>query len=323
MALAFTSCKKTENDTKSYAFKSTTEKFVEVNQNGEFERMYIDEGYKTFFEEGDGIWIISIPGAGLSNASRYVLNADGYLDPIDEGSQVAPDLGEAEGAAYYAFYPGLQTDEAAISINTLTNVARFRIKPTLTYRPAINGAAQMPEKAVYMAAKEETRYFTDCLFNFKNIMGALSLRLYSTEGAKVTSIAVQDKKFNLAGDVLLNVSYVYPSYLSELFRNYNEADAAYMAELAEYLGPDQLNYSVEGDIRNTIVLDCGEGVQLGANAEEATRFLIPLRPLALKQGCKITITYDNGLSDEIDSDLNNTIAPNVIRNIYPINVDNL
>jgi hypothetical protein len=321
VALAFTSCKKNNNESKAVAFHGSVERFVEVNQDGEFERMYIDQELNTFFEEGDMFGVYCITEFG-SSSGMYQLN-EGYLQPVYGLTNVASDF-EGEGA-YYAFYPG----ENALSFTpgTTTNLGVYRLDATQTYRGPreSNGVqvAQMPEKAVYMAAKdEEAHAFNQCFFPFRNIMGALSLRLYSPEGQIVKSIAVKDNKFNLVGDVTLRVNEVDPVYMTTLFRNYNENDPAYMAELAEYLGPDHLNYSLGGDVRNTVVMDCGaEGVELGTTPAEATRFLIVLRPLALLEGGEITITFDDNTTKTFTSTKDNRISPNVIRNINPMNVD--
>lgn len=319
VALAFTSCKKNNNETKSVAFHGSVERFVEVNQDGEFERMYIDEGLNTIFEEGDIFGVYCITEQGSSSA-RYSLT-EGYLQPTDGMSNVYSNF-EGDGA-YYAFYPG----ENSVAYNATTYLGQYRLDATQTYRGPreSNGVqvAQMPEKAVYMAAKdEEAHEFAQCFFPFRNIMGALSLRLYSPNGQIVKSIAVKDNKFNLVGTVTLKVNEVDPVYMTTLFRNYNESDPAYMAELAEYLGPDHLNYSLGGDVRNTVVLDCGaEGVELGATPAEATRFLIVLRPLALLEGGEITITFDDNTTKTFTSTKDNRISPNVIRNITPMNVD--
>lgn len=319
VALAFTSCKKNNNETKSVAFHGSVERFVEVNQDGEFERMYIDEGLNTIFEEGDLFGVYCITDQG-SSSSRYQL-VDGYLQPSDDMGNVYSNF-EGYGA-YYAFYPG----ENSLGFNSTTNLGRYRLDATQTYRGPreSNGVqvAQMPEKAVYMAAKdEESHTFAECFFPFRNIMGALSLRLYSPEGQIVKSISVKDNKFNLVGTVTLRVDKVDPVYMTTLFRNYNESDPAYMAELADYLGPDNLNYSLSGDVRNTVVMDCGaDGVELGTTAATATRFLIVLRPLALLEGGEIIVTFDDNTTARITSTKDNRITPNVIRNITPMNVD--
>lgn len=326
VALAFTSCKKNENDNaKSFAFKGSVEQFVEVNENGEFERMYIDEGLNTYFQEGDVIWVASVPAEGFSNAARYVFQGDGTtLEPVDPGTQVSPNL--MEGGAYYAFYPGA-AGENIFGFNTATNMTKFRVHATQNYRPEVNGVAQMPEKSVYMAAKDaEHANIEDAFLYFRNIMGALSLKLYSPERVTIKSISVTDRKFHLAGDVNLDITAVEPGTMKTLAENYDEGNALYMQELHEYIF-DDLKYSLDAGTGNyTTVLDCGAGIQLPASADQATRFLIVLRPLALLQGADITIVYNDGEDDytaTIHSTKDNRIMPNVIRNIYPINVDQL
>ena len=317
VALAFTSCKKNENDTKSFAFNGSVEQFVEVNENGEFERMYIDEGLNTCFEEGDQFGVYCITDNGSSSA-LYYLN-EGYLKPIWGMNNVYSNF-SGEGA-YYAFYPGQNSTD----FDPDNNMGTWVVDATQDYRAPreVNGVevAQMPWKSVYMAAKDDQhKTLNQCYFAFRNIMGALSLKLYSPEGKTVTSIEVKDNHFNLAGTVHLRVNEIDPVEMQTYFKNYDESNTAYMADLIAYIGPDRLNYSLEGG-SHTVVMNCGEGVELGETADAATRFLIVLRPLALMDGCEITVNFGNGTHKTFTSTKDNRISPNVIRNITPINVD--
>ena len=317
VALAFTSCTKNEENAKSFTFNRETEQFAQVNENGDFERMYLDANFTNQFEENDVFAMYRITTAGDASSAKYRLNASGQLEPVDPMSNITTTLSDG---SYYSFYPG----NSAVGFNVNNYMGRFRLDATQIYRPEINNVPQMPETAVYQAAKVTTNTrinMDDAFFSFKNIMGAMALRLYSPAGQVVTSIAVTDHKFNLVGDVNLNIEEVDPVYMTTLFRNYDESDAAYMAELAEYLGPNHLNYSVEPGAGNTVTLDCGTGVALGATAADATCFYIVLRPLAVLQGCEIVITFDDNTTKTITTNQDYRIKPNIIQNFSPINVD--
>jgi hypothetical protein len=325
VALAFTSCKKEENQSKSFAFKGVTEQFIEVNQDGEFERMYIDDEYNTYFNVGDKFMMFCIydaPNLALSHSARYELTEHGIMEPVDGAVVVADVMQEGYSGNYYSFYPG----EAVTGFASSTTRTQFQLPSIQTYRASIDGAVQMPEKAVFMAAKDlDHRVLAQTEFYFKNIMGAMSLRLYSSEGQVVKAIRVHDNRFNLAGTVALNLAATDPVELTYWLRNYDEGDEAYMASLNQYLFPTDGSLGIQpeysGDLRKTITLDCGEGVELGTTAATATRFLIPLRPLALMNGCEITVVFDDNTTKVFNTTTDHRMIPNVIKNFYPMSVD--
>lgn len=324
VALAFTSCKKKNDDAQSFKFNGATEQFVSTNEEGLEERVYLDGANKVQFEVGDRMMLFNITDetGSTSGAARYVV-ADGMV--------LSREIGEISGTTggnYYAFYPG---ENVASTNLTNQNRAVFRLDATQYDRRDAEGKPMIPftgsateqKNALYMAAKDLTHTtLTDAYFDFKNICGVLSLKFYSPSGKTVKSIAITDKTFNLVGDVTLKIHEVDPVYMTTLFRNYNDSPA-YMTELNAY--KSRLGYQISGDVRKTVVLDCsqvaGGGVQLGQTKAEATRFFIVLRPLALLNGCDIVVTFDDDDTYEIHSTRDNRISPNIIRNISAVNVD--
>lgn len=311
VALAFTSCKKTET-TQVLAFNNTTEQLV--SDEGNFEKVYLDQNSKVHFENGDKVMIFNIhseTGAGSAGV-KYVVSGN--------GDQLTPDGILVDTGTYYAFYPGDNVNLASSQLSN-ENRAVFTLQPTQVCR-IIDGKPAIPENSLYMAAKDAIHInLSETSFDFKNICGVLSCKFYSPSGKVVKSIAVTDRKFHLTGDVTMKIHEVDPGEMTTLFRNYSDSDA-YLQQLLAY--ENRVGYSV-ANTGSTVTLDCsqvaGGGVQLGQTKEEATRFFIVLRPLALLNGCDIVITFDDDDTYEIHSTRDNRISPNVIRNMTAVNVD--
>jgi hypothetical protein len=322
VALAFTSCKKDNADAQSFKFNGATEQFVNTNEEG-LERVYLDGTNTVQFEVGDKFVFFNItdPSGSTSQAATYEL--DPNMNLVKKGGQIAGQNGN-----YYAFYPG---DNVVWEQTDLENENRavFRLDATQYDRrdsignPMIpfTGEANVQKNALYMAAHDVTHTsLNDAFFDFKNICGMLSLKFYSTSGKTVTKIEITDKHFNLVGDVTLKIHEVDPVKMTTFFRNYDENNADYMSQLQTYI--NTVGYSVGGDHKsNMVTLNCGNGVQLGTTKAEATRFFIVMRPLALREGCTIKLYFSDGTDKTINSSKNNTISPNIIKNISAVKVD--
>lgn len=303
VALAFTSCKKQNENVQSFVFNAETEQLV--NDEGNLEKVYLN-GNSVAFEQEDKVFLFEIDSASGQGSSRgrYKLQGStlvsdgGYVDNQTDGN-------------YYAFYPGENVSAANFEDH---NKATFTLDAIQNDRRS--GGLNVPKGALYMAAKDEVhKNLSESQYNFKNICGILSLQLYNPQGLKVTSIDVVDKHFNLVGDVTLKVHAVDPVRLTTLFNNYS--NPAYAEELASYL-QGELGYSVANK-SNKVTLDCTKensaGVTLGKTKATATRFYIVMRPLALMQGCDIYVHFNGGTTCHIESFNDNMIRPNVIKNI--------
>ena len=319
VALAFTSCKKNETS-QAVAFNYSTEQLV--NDEGSYEKVYLDDNYKVQFEPGDLVTVFNITDATgtTSNSVLYEVNNNNLLEPYMSPSIINP----TTAGHYYTFYPG----NNVVSVANLGNENRatFRLDATQEGRVDSLGQPMIPYSALYMAAKDETHQtFTQTHFHFKNICGVLSPRFYSADGKKIKSIAVTDNAMHLTGDVTLKIHEVDPDRMTTLFRNYQETPA-YTELLNNY--KTQLGWSV-ANAGSTVVVDYsnvpGGGVQLGQTADDATRFFIVLRPLALLHGCHIVVTTidDQNVEDtfELHSTIDNRIKPNNIKNMVAVCVD--
>jgi hypothetical protein len=308
VVLAFTSCKKNNQDVKSIAFNGSFEQF-QVEESA-FNRAYIDADFNTCLEEGDSLMIFNIYAANPSSsqAATFEMGTGTQLNFVSGDDLTSPTTGY-----YYAFYPA-----GNVTLNLSDqNKAVFRLDDTQYYREDNNGNPMIPKDALYMAAKDPTNNQDGdhAYFDMKNICGVLAVRLYSASGRTITAIHVADSAFNLVGDVTLKIDKVNPSEMTTLFYNYDNSQ--YQQELATYI--NEVGYSVENK-GNTVTLDLGAGVTLSQSYDNPSVFYIVLRPLALKTRSSITVDFKDGSSLTIPSNASNIIKPNVVRILDPIQV---
>jgi hypothetical protein len=316
IALTFTACKKNENGAKALKFNVTTEQ-LEVVDDELGGRMYLDANNCVRFDENDKLAIFSITtpdeNDATPNSKRAIFNI------TNDGNDWAFESGEfAAQGAYYAYYPG---DEQHVFIDRLAqgNRVRFRLDPNQVFRKDDNGRTLIPQNALYMASKADGTTAETAFFEMRNICGVLALNLYSVAAKKVTSIEVTDPSFHLVGDVTMKVHEVDPTEMTILFNNFNMNNAQIVARLRDYM--TRVGYEINGDVRKTLTLDCPTHVQLGTNAAEATTFYLVLRPLALRDGCSVTVNFEGGTSKTITTEVNHMIRPNHISKMLPICVD--
>lgn len=312
LALAFTSCKKKENNAHSI-FVSTQP--VEISDG---ERAYVDPtNSRIYFEQGDQVMLYNIDYAGgpRSYYGVYTTRETGY-ENVEFDYQSGPiidHMGKAD--AFFAFYPGQRVNNAYLSQN---NMGIFDIANHQTYRE-INGQGVYAERTWAMAAKTEDYAAIDqAHFTFQNIMGGVNFKLSTNQPNKVvSSIVFEDNIFNIAGDVHLKIDEVDPVEMTWLCNNYNPNNATYMQRLNDYI--DAVGYFVDGDQKGkTITLDCGEGVALTSTPKS---FYIVLRPLAMYGGFTATVNFTDGSHAVIATTYPNTVRPNVIKR-FTLNIDN-
>lgn len=316
VALAFTSCKKQETPTDSVVFNHSMEQLVTVNDEGNFEKVYLDNNNQIAFEVGDSLMVFDIRENGSQSSCglyRLVTSGDHTLLTVcpDETEVPATTTG-----SYYVFYPG----KNVVSTNfSNENRATFRLDATQTYRTSPDYATMLPKNALYIAAKAEEQTFTEAYFTCKNICGVLQLNFYSPTGKKIKKIEVTDNSFNIVGDLELKIDEVDPEYMSTLFSQYGTS--TYDTDVATYMGTLGYNASNKG---NKVTLDCtqvsGGSVAVGTEYASATPFYIVMRPLALLNGYKVKVTLSNNKTKTFSSDKNNVIKPNTIRNMKALNI---
>lgn len=291
VALAFTSCKKNNEQKEGIRFSGVTEAFV-VNTFDE-DRAYIgtNGNTNTFFEVNDQIMVYNLNSddATHTNYGIYWTDKAGHRVDWYYSSGTVINHNPVE-TALFAFYPAEIVNNARLWEGE--NEAMFEIVNHQEYRKYGNQVV-LPKTTLAMAAADTVAAGVDEKeFQFRNIMGGLWLRLTDTQARTITSIVYEDNTFNVTGRVHLKIDKVNPDVLLSLLNNYGqpgnaEALAAYISESGYFV--DDAHAALKGKV---ITLDCGEGVQLSANS--AKDFLITLRPLAMYDGCKITFNFAEG-----------------------------
>lgn len=291
VALAFTSCKKNNEQKEGIRFSGVTEAFV-VNTFDE-DRAYIgtNGNTNTFFEVNDQIMVYNLNSDDATHTNYGIYWTDKAGHRVDwyysSGTVINHNPTET---ALFAFYPAEIVNNARLWEGE--NEAMFEIVNHQEYRKYGNQVV-LPKTTLAMAAADTVAAGVDEKeFQFRNIMGGLWLRLTDTQARTITSIVYEDNTFNVTGRVHLKIDKVNPNVLLSLLNNYGqpgnaEALAAYISESGYFV--DDAHAALKGKV---ITLDCGEGVQLSANS--AKDFLITLRPLAMYDGCKITFNFAEG-----------------------------
>ena len=321
VALAFTSCKKQENSAKPLLKNVTTEQLVNVCDEEEGGKAYMNpSNYTISFEEGDQFELVAFgPSTGTMQHGHQTYTYNYYSDYGQYGWDVTGGLiwpGEYIGGTsigvndFYAFYP-------ANKISDITEAdghcrASFLLDAEQTYVPG-------QVKNLYMAARDNTnKNVGDINLAFENLCGVLCVNLYSNTDITVKEITVTDHAVNIVGKVSCWIDQIQNNSTNPSLRyfvnNYDGNETA----LYEYLH-NTLGYMMESGKR-TVKLNCGTGVVLSKNQASPTKFYIVMRPLALTKGMTVHVDYEDADGPgewEISSDRDNRILPNVVKDMVP------
>ena len=328
VALAFTSCKKNQEEPKSMFYASTGE--VKVESLDE-DRAYVDGNSKFHFEQGDVCMVFNIDETTPTNSHAALYGA------VGEGVTNVPfyNIGYGEVAedmldGYYAFYPGGPGHTITYLANG-ENKCKFYVAPEQEYRDGM-----VAKNAWYAAADNYvgTHMMEDAHFFFKPIMGVLALKPYEAEPRKVTSIEIVDNAWMLSGLVELIIPEVDPTEMQALFNQFNPNNAAYMQRLNDYkvrVGYNVTDETITDPVTeitthyvkgNSMLLTMPEPVQLGTTADDTPVFNIVLRPLACCFGFHAIFTFEDGSVTDVDySDWTRPIKPNTV-STKKVNLDN-
>ena len=288
-AFAFvgSSCKKNNTDNTSLKVRMPGVEVV----NDEGDRAYIDynaEGNPMIWSKNDQIMFYNLN----STYTKSIRNVYTIYDGIGstDGYFNGGVMGEAMDLGFYGFYPASKVVNHPIGIR---NSQTFDVPATQNYVEN-----QMDPTSLVMACKGQAPVDG---FNMEHIFGFANIRLKGTR--TVQSVVIEDAKFNLNGNITIDIPAVNGPVLNGLCQNLADYTADYaqtwgLINALLYGGGDYqpLNYTSEpGD--KTMTLDCGEGVQL--NPTTPTNFVFTLRPGALHQGFTITVNYTEGEPDVI------------------------
>ena len=293
VALAFTSCKKNNEQKEGIRFSGRTEAFV-VNTLDEG-RAYIGSSgdNNSYFEVNDQIMVYNLNSDDATHTNYGIYWTDKAGHRVDwyysSGTVINHNPTET---ALFAFYPAEIVNNARLWEGD--NEAMFEIVDHQDYR-TYRGQVVLPKTTLAMAAADTVAAGVDEKeFQFRNIMGGLWLRLTDTQSRKITSIVYEDNMLNVSGRVHLKIDEVNPEILLGLLNDYNPSDNAYLTRLNNYIQQsgyfvDDAHAALKGKV---ITLNCGDGVQL--NATTPQHFMITLRPLAAYYGFKLTFNFAEG-----------------------------
>ena len=241
-----------------------------------FQASVEDPGTKTYLDDGAGtLQMFWTRGDAVS-----VFCSDGsgkYLFDGDSGADHGPLRPDSD--AGLSGSTNLNRNYALYPYADDTSVSAdgifsYEIPAEQTYAVASFG----PGAAVMVAA---TRPSDDALV-FKNAVGFLVLQMYGTTTVK--SVSLQGN----AGEPL-------------------------SGRVAIAAAPDaEPALSFTGDAGTTLMLDCGEGVSLGASADAATAFWIAVAPTVFSKGITVTVTDIAG--QQTVQTTNSTVT--IVRSVY-------
>lgn len=311
VALAFTSCKKDDNNAKSfYAYPGE----VAFEEDGA-DKAYIN-GSVLMMEAGDEVMLYNIDNVNAANSVYGLYTTDATGTPVHFTYQEGPIANNGTKMdAFFAFYPGGIVDNSQLAND---NYAVFSIPKEQVYRE-VNGVSTLPANGWAMAAKDDTHAnIADANFKFQTIMGGLCLKLTSTSGKTVRSLEVTDNGSPITGDVHLKIHKVNPNTLTSLINSYNPTDDTFLANLQSYI--HEAGYYVDGANKGQrISLNCGNGVAL--NGKTPKPFYVCVRPAAFYYGFSISVNFTDGTHALIETSKNKMVKPGVIKSTS-VNVDN-
>ena len=238
-------------------------------------KTYMGAGNKVLWSDGDQIAAYlksydvqkyQVTGESVGNSSAIFTKVSGNASS-----------GNSSPQHNLAFYPYSLVSGFSQSGNNY--VAEVTIPSSQTYNSESFDDGFFPMAAV---SKDNT-------LSFRNICGAVNLRLIGSQKVKSVSLSGNSgEKISGAGTVT-----VYPD------------------NSAPYL-------KLKSSASSSVTLDCGDGVQL--NESQATSFVIVLPPVNFSKGFTITVTDSEGEEYEIKTDKSNSVSRS---NIHAIPVQTL
>ena len=258
----------------SELFQATVEDFESTTKTSltRLNEIVWSEGDRIAIFQGCNVadkYLLTKSSAG-TGTGEFILESDEseVNDNFTAGMEIATNI------AVYPYADDLECEVATVYNSTSqSDVKAYMIQgltiPTVQhYVENTFGPETFPMVAV-------TKDMTDHVLKFKNLMGALKLQLKGTEKVKTVKVeGTMNEK--LSGDVIVNIPLDNTPTLTM-----TENAATY------------------------VQLDCGSGVQL--NESSATSFYISLPPVLFTQGFRVTITYGDGSTKELDAVVANEI----------------
>lgn len=204
-------------------------------------------------------------GEGNTNATFILVTDNSEVNgDFSAGVEVPRNI------AFYPYASGLSITASTIDDEgTSYKITGYELPETQYYAAGSFGNGAFPMTAV-------TSSMSDHNLKFRNLLGAMKLRLKGTQTVK--SIKVEGKN-----NEKLSGAVVITAYATNLI------PAITMAETAG----------------TSVTLDCGDGVRL--NESTATDFFIALPPVLFSQGFTVTVTDDASQIYTFSADVANTV----------------
>lgn len=232
-----------------------------VTLKGGFEdvetRAYVDDELHLFWTADDRISVFE----GNTYNQEYMYEGEtgdnkADFNPVTSGGLHSGS--DLDTPAYYAVYPYVK----GTSISQKNGLISYALPSVQLYADNSFGLGANTMVAV-------TKDMSDEYLSFKNVCGYVVFKLYG-EGAVIKSVTLTSQ----AGEALAGNAVITASNGSTPTMAFNDDDS----------------------LEPTLTIDCGEGVTLGATADEAKGFWFVVPPVTLSNGFAVTFTDVNGIS---------------------------
>ena len=283
VAMAFVAC--TQNDVEELsANRADVPETLTVGFEGGDTRIELNEALKTVWTEGDEVSVYFYSDANQKWQYQGETGERlGMLRRVDAGVATT------------------QTDYVVVAYPYNTSYTLNRINANLIASlPAVQSykeGSYGSEGNIMVAQSEFTQ------FSLKSVIGWLRVEL-TGEGESVKSITLRGN----AGEQVAGLIYVDTA----------TAEATLASEMGEASDEEQVGgvgggLDFDAAVFTEVTLDCGEGIELGA---EATAFYVALLPQTFEKGMTIYINYANAEPQTLVCDSSITIRRN---HIAPVN----
>ena len=226
---------------------------------------------------------------GTSVANRYQVKED-YIG-TKNGTFTIVAKGDGSPASTFqtniAFYPYEQGLECTAVIED-SEVTSYKIIGVTIPSVQTYATDSFPDDSFLMAAIADD--LEDHTLSFKNLCGALKLQLKGTAKVKTIELKGNDGE-PLSGKATVTV---YPD---------GTVPSITMSE----------------DASESVILDCGEGIQLSEDA--ATDFLITIPPTGFEKGFNVTVTDVRGCATKLQTAKANSVARSYVHKMPTQTVD--
>ena len=281
-AMAFVAC--TQNEVEELtANREALPETLTVGFEGDDTRVELNEALKTVWTESDEV---SVFYRSYENMRWAFQGETG--DRSGELKRVSGEVGEQLMDNTIVVYP--YNEDYKI------NLSEGGVEASLPAVQSYKDGSYGKEGNIMVAAGEFTQ------FTLKSVCGWLRVEL-TGEGEVVESITVRGN----GDEQLAGLCYIDAEDASVTLAS----DESYAEEDGEVGG----NLNFDGSMLTEVVLNCGEGVELGA---EATEFYVALLPQTFDKGMTVEINYANGNSQTLVCENNVTIRRN---HISPIGIE--